>query len=459
MSALAPGGVRLRLERQVFQYSGSRLLASIAVSWRIMAIRLHNALPLAAQLIGSSARRLRGLSAVDVPAEGDPFIIVAGPGRSGTSAVARVLHESGLSMGSHFRDPTVENATGFYEELPVCYLNDKIMAESGMAGIGHYPMRSTVLVAARRYTSQLAALADTDVAGWKDPRFGVTLEAWLPHLPGPPKLIICLRSSEAYLHSISQMFGLVDRDIAERWWTKMLRRLLDVARDYDLDATCVEYDDLVTRPAETVAELSKFVGKELDASHVEPKLRHFAYHIPHRLAPLYNEVRALGPHATTREVEPAPATPEAVDAYMRQIGDVDTRVESARNDWSRRIGAPDLHLVSYLDRGLDSAHVYAEGREASQAYVETLSEAQVELGVLIPPAGFGAYHEATRAAVNDARLVAQLTLEAAEQRRAVEDVTDAYRLRLSPEALAKKQKRRSRELERARRAAETQPAR
>ena len=382
-----------------------------------------------------------------------PFIIVTGLGRSGTSAVARVLHESGLSMGEHFREPTEENETGFHEELPVCDLNDEIMAECGIAGLRRYPMRTTVLAVARRFRERMQALAQTDVAGWKDPRLSVTLEAWLPHLPGPPKLIICLRSSEAFLHSVSQIFGLIDRDLVERRWSLELRRLLDVVRDYGLDATCVEYDSLVTRPEQTVAEIAAFVDHPLDASLVKPNLRHFAYHIPHRLAPLYDRVRALGPNKSPRDAGARPPTPEVVDAYVQQIGDVDKRIESAKGKWTSRVGAPDLNLLLYTERGLDQAEVRAESREASQSYVETLSEAQTELGALRPPAGFEDYHEATRAAVNDARLIAQLMLQASELKRPVGDVMKAYQLRLSPEALKKTQERRAQALERAQRTA------
>ena len=71
-----------------------------------MATRLHYALPFAAQLIASTTRRLRGKRPTAAPAEGRPFIIVTGLGRSGTSAVARVLHESGVLLGDHFRDLT-----------------------------------------------------------------------------------------------------------------------------------------------------------------------------------------------------------------------------------------------------------------------------------------------------------------------------------------------------------------
>ena len=418
-----------------------------------MATRLHYALPFIRQLIASTSRQAQGRRAVDVRAEGRPFIIVTGLGRSGTSAVARVLHESGLSMGEHFREPTEENETGFYEELPVCDLNDEIMAECGIAGLRRYPMRTTVLTVAGRFRERMRALAQTDVSGWKDPRLSVTLEAWLPHLPGPPKLIICLRSSEAFLHSVSQIFGLIDRDLVERRWSLELLRLLDVVRDYELDATCVEYDNLVTHPEQTVAEIAAFVDHPLDASLVKPNLRHFAYHIPHRLAPLYDRVRALGPNKSPRDAGARPPTPEVVDAYVQQIGDVDKRIESAKEKWTSRVGAPDLNLLFYTERGLDQAEVRAESREASQSYVETLSEAQTELGALRPPAGFEDYHEATRAAVNDARLIAQLMLQASELKRPVEEVVKAYQLRLSPEALKKTQERRAQAFGRAQRTA------
>ncbi len=107
---------------------------------------------------------------------------------------------------------------------------------------------------------------------------------------------------------------------------------------------------------------------------------------------------------------------------------------------------------------MDPTEAFSAGRDASRAYVQTLSEAQAELGSLASPAGFEAYHEATQAAVNDARLVAQLMLHATERLRPVEDVTKEYELRLSPEALAKTRKRREEELARAQRMAGTHSA-
>lgn len=144
---------------------------------------------------------------------------------------------------------------------------------------------------------------------------------------------------------------------------------------------------------------------------------------------------------------------------MQQVSEIDTKIEAAKKEWARRTGAPDLHLAHYQELGLDPTDVYAEGRAASEAYIAVVGVAQAELGPIAPPAGFEAYHEATRAAVNDARLVAQLMLQAAEHRRAVDDVLKAYELRLSPKAIAKTQERRALAFERGRKSAERARAR
>lgn len=226
--------------------------------------------------------------------ESKRFIIVTGAGRSGTSAVARTLHESGLSMGQDFGPPSEFNPVGFYEELAVRELNDRIMADCGMTGLERWPRRSTVLATGQQYGQLMDDLvAASSAEGWKDPRFCLTLEAWLPHLPARPKVVACLRSPEAFVHSAISIFGLSARDVLERWWANHLRRILDVIQDYDLAATCVVYEDLVQRPEATVGELSSFIGHPLDAAYVEPALQHFAQRVPQRYQALYEEVRAL----------------------------------------------------------------------------------------------------------------------------------------------------------------------
>ncbi|MCH8025589.1 MAG: sulfotransferase [Chloroflexi bacterium] len=395
----------------------------------------------------TTARRLRpgGLAATLPPADGDsPFVIVTGTGRSGTSAVARVLHESGIRLGNTFDPPSEQNRAGFYEDIEVRAINFGIVTELGLSDIGRalrWPWRSAMLAVAARYAGEMQTLAAGGAGGWKDPIFCVTLEAWLPYLPRRPKVVVCLRSSEAFLHSVTQIYGLVQRDNVERLWANELRRLLAVIRDYRLDAICIEYDDLLLSPEEAVERLSSFVGRPLDAAYVDSTLRHHEYSVPERHTALYARVQSLGTRGAAREQtlpKQSPAEVSEIESYLQRIHSIDVDVTAAHEAWAAAAGAPTLTLD-------EPERV----RVASAAYVETVSAAQTELGALPPPAGFAGYHEATRAAVNDHRLVAQVTLQAAERQRPTSEASRTYEHCLSPEAIAASAKRRARAYKRA----------
>jgi hypothetical protein len=220
-------------------------------------------------------------------------IIVTGPGRSGTSAVARVLHKSGLRMGTEFAPANEYNPVGYYEDVPARDLNERVMADCEMDGLDHWPERTDVLRAAEPYRDEMGRIASTGVAGWKDPRFCVTLEAWLPVLSAPPRIVVCLRSPKAFVRSAVSIFGLVTDESLERWWANHLERVLEVIREYRLAATSVVYENLVMRPDATVERLAAFVGRPLDARFVEPSLRQFDEPVPERHRSLYEDVRAL----------------------------------------------------------------------------------------------------------------------------------------------------------------------
>ena len=60
------------------------------------------------------------------------MFIVAGSGRSGTSAVTRMLHEAGLTAGHDLIEADDSNAEGYFEERAVVQMNDAILRESGL---------------------------------------------------------------------------------------------------------------------------------------------------------------------------------------------------------------------------------------------------------------------------------------------------------------------------------------
>jgi hypothetical protein len=404
-----------------------------------------------------------------------PLVIVTGAGRSGTSAVARVLHESGISMGDDLGEASDANPEGYYEDMGVLWLHERLLTELGMTGLwrlGRWSWRSTVLAVAGRHRAEMQEMASKAGGGWKDPRFAITLEAWLPVLPAPPKIVVCLRSPRAYADSTIRIYGFVDRETVERQWAKHYRRILDVVRDYKLEATCVEFDVLVEHPQEATAALSEFVGHPLQSEYINPPLRHHTRPVAEEYVRLYREVQALGRNGPSLAVAGIPAATEtersqagrqtktlgreggeAIDAYVREINDIDVRTEESRAAWTPRVGFPQPKLLRFDELGITLAEAMEETRQASAEYASVLKEAQERLDALEHPPGFEQYHELTERRLNLERMLAELMRVAAQgdalDGKTLKATVRAWRRFGSSAPFEKAQKRREREYARA----------
>lgn len=428
---------------------------AVAEEW---SARGPSVVAVAGQLIADTAARLRpgGLASRSAALTPGPsprgrgekaFLIVAGPGRSGTSAVARVLHESGVCMGRQFAAATHINPDGFYEEEAVVWLNERLLRDPGIGDRwhpDHWPWRSAVLAAAHRYEDEMRALVAGAADGWKDPRFSVTLEAWLPLLPTRPKVIVCLRSPEAFIGSVVQIYGLVSRRSVELQWTRHYRRLLDIIRDYRLEATCVEYDALVERPEETVAALAEFVGHPLRAEYIDPPLRRHVRHIPRRYHALYREVLALAPEGPRFE-PPALAPRTASDAarieageLVQQLEGIVARVREAKASWEAQAAMPSPRF--------DEAML-----AAGDAYLAMLDGVQKELAEIVPPDGLERYYDLAVRQVNLEKMIAAYAVLGARtppDLKARKAAVRAWRRFGAPAAARRAERERRRERER-----------
>lgn len=342
------------------------------------------------------------------------FLIVTGAGRSGTSAVARVLHESGVCMGREMAAASEANPEGFYEDLDVVALNERILSDCGMSDPWRperWASRAQVLDAGAAYRDEMAALAREAIDGWKDPRFAIMLEAWLPALPSRPKVIVCLRSPQAYADSVTRIYGLVKPARAMREWARHYRRLLAVIRRYKLAATCVEYDALVEQPAETVATLSRFVERPLDARYVVPRLRREFAPVPEAYRALYDKVAELrdGPRANMgvkgqgsepkASVESRESSVSSVDYHERIPRLIDRLVEAVAT-WEAAVNMP----------------AFAQTDEvcvACETYNRLLIDAQNDITELVPPKELSRAHEKLVRRINLERMIAELSFAAA----------------------------------------------
>ncbi|MHB8684263.1 MAG: hypothetical protein ACYC9X_08060, partial [Dehalococcoidia bacterium] len=187
------------------------------------------------------------------------MFLIAGSGRSGTSAVAKLLHTAGISVGHDLIEPDASNPDGYFEERAVVAVNEKILRDAGLHAWFSTAARAQIIDAARPHLDDMRALLADATPAWKDPRFSWTLEAWLPLLPEPPRVIVCLRSPGEVVASTLRYYGLAGDEATravEHLWRAQYERLLDVVGEYRLDATCVEYAALHARGTDALAALA-----------------------------------------------------------------------------------------------------------------------------------------------------------------------------------------------------------
>jgi len=119
------------------------------------------------------------------------IIIVLGMHRSGTSALAGLLHSNGIVMGNEkkkdfYPPPMKENPKGFFENVRFRRKNDLILGRNGYKVKSFDPYCRTVQYIDKHdqlYRDMRELVyefnKDNEVWGWKDPRTNLTLINWI----------------------------------------------------------------------------------------------------------------------------------------------------------------------------------------------------------------------------------------------------------------------------------------
>jgi hypothetical protein len=132
------------------------------------------------------------------------IVLVIGMHRSGTSAVAGLLHSNGIFMGedrNFIPRPAPENPKGFYENVRFRHVNDLILSQNNYAVKTFSPQvpdRINLSNQAKDIMMQLIYEYNKKypVWGFKDPRLCLTYSAWkqiFEELKIKPQKILCYR--------------------------------------------------------------------------------------------------------------------------------------------------------------------------------------------------------------------------------------------------------------------------
>ena len=208
------------------------------------------------------------------------IVIVVGMHRSGTSAVAGILHLNGIAMGSEktFKPkPMPQNPRGFYENYDFRKLNDRILKLAG------YRVKSfdTLIPQAHtndRMMTKMGNLIDKQLSGnnhwgWKDPRTCLTLSEWLTvmkekSLLNDTKVVFTTRGASAVAQSLRNRNGL-HFDNGLILWRLYTERALEAVDKYSTQTFHFSFEDLLKRPQFVCEKLFQFLGTEYDPSIVE----------------------------------------------------------------------------------------------------------------------------------------------------------------------------------------------
>ncbi len=184
------------------------------------------------------------------------LILTLGMHRSGTSVVARSLQCLGVDLGGSLIGPSSDNRKGFFEDLDVVRINERVLRQVGAAWNRPPPLATDVLgeIAAgpvgnvARRTLALKATGSRPF-GIKDPRLCVLLRFWRPVFERLECDVVCvipLRHPLSVAASLQRRDGLDEVAAIDLWLRYMLGAMTEVNPFWP--CVVVAYDAILARP-------------------------------------------------------------------------------------------------------------------------------------------------------------------------------------------------------------------
>ena len=210
------------------------------------------------------------LAARVAPAASRSAIVILGMHRSGTSALTRLVSLLGADLPKDLMPPVPgNNATGFWESLAICDVNDWLLEAAGSAwddwrrlDIERLPARIQQEAATRALGALRWQFFDADTFVLKDPRICRLLPFWqdvLSMFGAQPRYLLPLRNPLEVAASLRQRDGMPKAAAMLLW----LRHVLDAELHSRGHARAViTYAALLDKPTEVLVSAGARLGDD-----------------------------------------------------------------------------------------------------------------------------------------------------------------------------------------------------
>jgi hypothetical protein len=212
------------------------------------------------------------------------IVIIAGMHRSGTSALAGMLHHNGIVMGEeqNFRPkPMKENPKGFYENHRFRVVNDHLLRLNKYRVKSFDPMVPVIKDAPYTVRLQMEKLIEEYCGnyhewGWKDPRTCLTLAPWLDVIrqqarENEVRILVPCRATADIAASMQRRRNkgtMLQFEELARMYNK---RMMAGAEDYEF--MTVEFTDLMFKTEAVAKRLTEYLRHPItDTTFIEPEI-------------------------------------------------------------------------------------------------------------------------------------------------------------------------------------------
>lgn len=192
--------------------------------------------------------------------------------RSGTSAVAGILHHLGVDMGHNFQEPNHANPKGYFEDPRFIAVNLKLY--ESMNEIDDYAWHNGIFEAKEEFCElcrnraieTLAGHGSSKMWGFKDPRFSIVAK----HIVLPPdaKIIWIHRDIDETAMSIIKSLSLHGADANMDKWRTFVRHYRDETTNYMAGCNAIHtldlnLPDLLASPRTCINQISLFIDSHV----------------------------------------------------------------------------------------------------------------------------------------------------------------------------------------------------